>query len=145
MHCTGLLTGTLNALADSDSRFLLVGLVLWLCWLHRRLRSVPIQQITCFGSGTLAITCHAKSRLNRDDWRLPFGVGLLLFSGPVSLTIDALSCCDRCLLTVNLFRSIASAFGRCSVHPTPFVIVTSSRCEVFSVTVVLLGSFRQFS
>jgi hypothetical protein len=69
------------------------------------LSSMSIQQITCFGSGTLAIACHAKSGLNRDNCRLPFGVGLLLFSffGPVNLTVDA-------LLTVNLFRSIAAAF-----------------------------------
>jgi hypothetical protein len=91
---------------------------------------VPIQQITCFGSGTLAITCHAKSCLNRDDCRLPFGVGLLLFFGPVSLTIDALSCCDRCLLTVNLFRPITAR---------PITAYRDS--HLISGTVVLLGSF----
>jgi hypothetical protein len=106
-------SGALTSLADSvRSVYVPTGCTLALLFCYRCLRSMPIQQINCFGSGTPAIVCHAKSCLNRDGCCCYRVVGRLY--SPVLLALRSMPCCDRCLLTVNLFWSIAAAFGRCS-------------------------------
>jgi hypothetical protein len=78
---------------------------------------VAFQQIACVVPATPAISCHAKSCLNRDDCCCYRVVGLLIplllrvvwEVSPVLLALQSMPCCDRCLLTVNLFWSIASA------------------------------------
>jgi hypothetical protein len=48
--------------------------------------------------------------------------------GPVRLALQSMPCCDRCLLMVNLFRSIAAAF----VRDACFVIVICSGTATLS-------------
>jgi hypothetical protein len=138
MQCTGLLTSALTALAGS-ARSQTDGLVLRFCWLCQCLRSIPIQQITCFGSGTPAIGLSIDCLWCRSP-----------HLSPVLLALQSMPCCYRCLLTVNLFRSIASAFGRCFMlrcMSTTFVIATSSRylCTGYLWYCRVTRFIRQFS
>jgi hypothetical protein len=85
--------------------------------------------VNLFGSDTTAIVCHAKSCLNRDSCRLPFGVGLLLFSA------HHCCCCCGVLILIPLGPPLLLLLWGPDTYSNPFAQPLLRLCWLEAIAV----------